>query len=86
MTGKILDDLDLFSDLLLSIGTHDPDRPFTPIEVSDLLMQLKDETGDTWEQLSKRVGLGKKKKFYTKKGSDTTQIRNFEKLQNLSRF
>ena len=86
MILKILDDLDLFSDLLMSIGTHDPDRPFTPIEVSDLLIQLKDETNDSWEQLSKRVGLGKKLKSSTQKSStDTTQIRLFEKLQNLSR-
>ena len=86
MSNKILDDLDLYSDLLLSIGTHDPNRPFTPIEVSDLLLQLKEETGDSLEELSKRVGLGKKKKSSTiKKGTDTTQIKNFEKLQYLSR-
>lgn len=86
MTSKILDDLDLFSDLLMSIGTHDPDRPFTPIEVSDLIIKLKEETGDSWEQLSKRVGLGKKLKSSTlKKSADTTQIKLFEKLQNLSR-
>ncbi len=86
MTGKILDDLDLYSDLLMSIGTHNPDRPFTPIEVSDLLLRLKEETGDSLEQLSKRVGLGKKKKSSTvKKDADPTQIKNFQKLQNLSR-
>lgn len=86
MNGKILDDLDLFSDLLMSIGTHDPDRPFTPIEVSDLIVKLKEETGDSWGQLSKRVGLGKKLKSSTmKKSIDTTQIKLFEKLQNLSR-
>ena len=47
MSEKILDDLDVYSDLLLSIGTHDPNRPFTPIEVSDLIVQLKEETGDS---------------------------------------
>lgn len=86
MSDRLLDDLDTYSDLLLSIGTHDPDRPFTPIEVSDLILRLKDETGDTWEELSKRVGLGKKIKQSTmKKPIDTTQIKLFEKLQNLSR-
>ena len=86
MSEKILDDFDLYSDLLMSIGTHDPDRPFTPIEVSDLIVRLKEETGDSWEELSKRLGLGKKKKSSTiKKSNDTTQLRLFEKLQNLSR-
>lgn len=86
MNQKILDDLDTYSDLLLSIGTHDPDRPFTPIEVSDLILKLKEETGDSWEELSKRVGLGKKLKTSTvKKPVDVTQIKLFEKLQNLSR-
>ncbi len=86
MSDKLLDDLDTYSDLLLSIGTHDPDRPFVPIEVSDLILKLKEETGDSWEGLSKRVGLGKKKKKSTmNKPTDTTQIRLFEKLQHLSR-
>ncbi len=86
MVEKILDDLDTYSDLLLSIGTHNTDRPFTPIEVSDLLLRLKKETGDSLEQLSKRVGLGKKRKKSTvDKQIDTSQIKLFEKLQNLSR-
>ncbi|MGY5144407.1 MAG: hypothetical protein ACW9XH_07995 [Candidatus Nitrosopumilus sp. bin_32a] len=86
MVEKLLDDLDTYSDLLLSIGTHDPNRPFTPIEVSDHLLRLKKETGDSLQQLSKRVGLGKKlKKSTIKKPTDTTQIKLFEKLQNLSR-
>ncbi len=86
MSEKILDDIDFYSDLLMSIGTHDSDRPFTPIEVSDLIVRLKEETGDSWEELSKRLGLGKKKKSSTiKKSNDTTQLRLFEKLQNLSR-
>ena len=37
---------DFYSDLLMSIGTHDSDRPFTPIEVSDLIVRLKEETGE----------------------------------------
>lgn len=86
MVEKLLDDLDSYSDLLLSIGTHDPDRPLVPIEVSDGVLRLKKETGDSWEDLSKRVGLGKKKKTSTvKKKTDTTQIKLFEQLQNLSK-
>ena len=86
MAEKLLDDLDTYSDLLLSIGTHDPDRPLVPIEVSDMVLRLKEETGDSWEDISKRVGLGKKKKISTvKKKPDTTQIKLFEKLQNLSK-
>ena len=86
MVEKLLDDLDTYSDLLLSIGTHDPKRPFTPIEVSDLLLRLKNETGDSWKEISKRVGLGKKLKSSTiKKDIDDTQVKLFEKLQNLYR-
>ena len=86
MSGLILDDLDLYSDLLSSVGTHDKDRPLTPIECSDLIVRLKEETGESWEQLSKRLGLGKKRKIKTSSAPpDTTQIKLFEKLQNLSR-
>ena len=83
---QLIDDLDVYSDLLLSVGTNDPDRPLTPIECSDLIVRLKEETGDTWEQISKRLQLGKKRKISTsKKEADTTQVRLFEQLQNLSR-
>ena len=58
---QLIDDLDVYSDLLLSVGTNDPDRPLTPIECSDLIVRLKEETGDTWEQISKRLQLGKKR-------------------------
>lgn len=86
MSQKILDDLDFYSDLLLSIGGHDSDRPLKPIEVSDSLVQLQNETGDSLEELSKRVGLGKKKNVSTiNKKTDTTQIRIFLTLQKLSR-
>ena len=86
MSGLILDDLDLYSDLLSSVGTHDKDRPLTPIECSDLIVRLKEETGESWEQLSKRLGLGKKRKIKTSSAPPSTaQIKLFEKLQNLSR-
>lgn len=83
---KITNNLDLFSDLLSSVGTNDKDRPLTPIECSDLIVRLKEETGDSWEKLSKRIGLGKKRKTSTsKKPPDTTQIKLFVQLQDLSR-
>ena len=86
MCATILDDLDVYSDLLSSVGTNDWDRPLTPIECSDLIVRLKEETGESWEQLSKRLGLGKKRKIKTSSAPpDTTQIKLFEKLQNLSR-
>ena len=86
MCASILDDLDVYSDLLSSVGTNDKDRPLTPIECSDLIVRLKEETGESWEQLSKRLGLGKKRKVKTSRAPpDTTQIKLFEKLQDLSR-
>ena len=86
MSGLILDDLDLYSDLLSSVGTHDKDRPLTPIECSDLIVRLKEETGESWEQLSKRLGLGKKRKIKTSKAPpNPAQIKLFANLQNLSR-
>ena len=86
MGNSILDDLDLYSDLLSSVGTNNTDRPLTPIECSDLIIRLKEETGESWEQLSKRLGLGKKRKVKTSRAPpDTTQIKLFEKLQDLSR-
>ncbi len=86
MSKNILDDLDFYSDLLLSIGGHDSDRPLTPIEVSDSLVRLQNETGESLEEISKRVGLGRKKNISTiKKKIDTTQIRIFQNLQKLSR-
>jgi len=86
MCASLLDDLDLYSDLLSSVGTKNKDRPLTPIECSDLIVRLKEETGESWEQLSKRLGLGKKRKIKTSSAPpDTTQIKLFEKLQDLSR-
>lgn len=83
---KLIDDLDLYSDLVSSIGTGTTNRILTPIECSDLIMRLKEETNESWEKLSIRLGLGKKRKINNlEKPPDTTQIRLFAKLQNLSR-
>lgn len=86
MTGKLIDDLDLYSDLLSSIGTGDENRPLTPIECSDHIKRLQEETQESLEKISTRLGLGKKRKIKTMdEPPDTTQIKLFLKLQNLSR-
>lgn len=86
MTSRLLDDFELYSDLFTSVGTGTADRPLTPIECSDLIIRLEKETGESKSQISKRLGLGRKKKIHTlDKPPDTTQLVNFEKLQNLSR-
>ena len=48
MGNLILDDLDLYSDLLASVGTNDKDRPLLPIDCSDMFVRLKEETGESW--------------------------------------
>ena len=86
MTAQLLDDLDLYSDLVLSVGKGAGDRPLAPIEVSDLILRLESETGETRQQISRRLGLGRKAKVSSmNKPPDTTQINRFLKLQNLSR-
>lgn len=86
MTAQLLDDLDLYSDLVLSVGEGAGDRPLAPIEVSDLILRLERETGETRQQISRRLGLGRKAKVSSmNKPPDTTQINRFLKLQNLSR-
>ena len=86
MTGKLIDDLDLYSDLLSSIGTGDENRPLTPIECSDYIKRLQEETQESLEKISTRLGLGKKRKIKTMdEPPDTTQIKLFLNLQNLSR-
>ena len=82
----LLNDLELYSDLVTSIGSGISDRPLTPIECSDLIIRLKEETNESRQQLSKRLGLGKKRKIKTlDEQLDTTQILLFERLQKLSR-
>ena len=86
MAAQLLDDLDLYSDLVLSVGKGAGDRPLAPIEVSDLILRLERETGETRRQISRRLGLGRKAKVSSMDGPpDTTQINRFLKLQNLSR-
>lgn len=86
MTTQLLDDFDLYSDLVLSVGAGAHDRPLTPIGVSDLILRLKKETGETRSQISHRLGLGRKTKASSiDKPPDTTQLDRFLKLQRLSR-
>jgi hypothetical protein len=55
----ILDDLDIYSNLLLSVNTHKSDRPLEPIEVAELIADLKKETNETWNEIASRIGIGK---------------------------
>ena len=85
-TTPLLEDLELYSDLISSVGSHSGNRRLTPIECSDLIIRLKNETQEGWEQISKRLSLGKKTKISTLDApNDATQVRNFKDLQNLSR-
>ena len=86
MMSPLMDDLEVYSDLVSSVGVSYPDRILTPIECSDYIVQLKEETDESWEKLSKRLGLGKKRKLKTMdEPPDPTQIKLFVKLQKLSR-
>lgn len=83
--NPLLDDIDLFSDLLASVGTHLKDRPLSPYEVSNCIVRLQNETGETWEQISSRLSLGKKKTNNFYKKTDTTMVNKFIKLQKLTK-
>ena len=81
----ILDNMDVFSDLLASLGTHSKDRPLRPFECSTCIVKLKNETNESWEDISSRLQLGKKKTNDFSKKTDTTMVRNFANLQNISK-
>jgi len=85
LASKLTDDLELYSDLLLSVGTHKGTRPLIPIEVSNLISRLKEEENVNDSEVSKMLDLGRPKKITnidTKR--DPTQVNNFLKLQKLS--
>lgn len=84
MSGKLVDDLELYSDLLLSVGTHKGKRPLIPIEVSNLIVRLKEEEKLDDKEVSKRLDLGKATKITNLDKNDPTQVKQFLKLQNLS--
>ena len=87
MHTPILDDLELYSDLVSSVGEGGSDRVLTPIECSELIIRLQKETNENDQQLSKRLGLGKKRKIKTLDDPlDTTQLNLFKKLQGLSKM
>ncbi len=83
---SILDNMDIFSDLLASLNTHSKDRILTPFECSTYIVGLKEETNESWEEVSKRLSFGKKKtNNFTKKSTDTTMVRNFASLQDITK-
>jgi hypothetical protein len=69
---KLIEDLELYSDLLLSVGTHKGIRPLEPIEVAKLIDRLQKEESENYQQLSRRLGF-----------KDVTQTKNFLNLLNL---
>jgi len=84
LNEKLVNNLELYSDLLLSVGTHKGKRPLIPIEVSNLILRLKDEEKIDDKETSKRLGLGKPSKISNIDKRDTTQVKQFLKLQKLS--
>jgi hypothetical protein len=68
---SLLDDFETYSNLLLSVKTHKSERPLEPIEVAKLIMRLRDETGESKEQVSKRISIS------------TSQVSSFLKLLSL---
>lgn len=85
MVSKLTDDLELYADLLLSVGTHKGTRPLIPIEVSKLISRLKEEEKVNDLEVSKMLDLGRPKKITTLDSKrDTTQVTKFLKLQKLS--
>lgn len=71
---RLVDDLDSYSDLLASVGTHQHERPLTPIQVSNLIQRLFVEQQETIQQISKRLGF---------KDETNTQTKYFLRLQKL---
>lgn len=70
---RLIDDLDKYSDLILSVKTHEKERPLEPIEVSKYIMRMiKELPNETLLQISKRLHL-----------NDATQTKDFLKLLEL---
>jgi len=86
-TIKLTDDLELFSDLLLSVGTHESKRRLIPIEVAELILRFKTEEQLTLSELSKRLDLGRPKKIEKVHTTerDPTQVTKFLNLLKLSK-
>ena len=96
MTNKLTDDIDKLTDLALSVGHQGRkqkgiQRPLTPIEVAKYIQRIKDENNETDAQISKRLGLGKKKSKSGKIMEDmetvkpsTSQVQNFLKFLKFS--
>ena len=69
----LIDDFDKYSDLVLSVKTHQKDRPLEPIEVAKYITRMIDELPDeNLLKISNRLGL-----------NDATQTKYFLKLLEL---
>jgi len=88
---NISEDIDKLTDLSLSVARQGREnkgvqRPLTPIEVASYIKQLKEETGESDADISKRLGLGKPKTkeikmedIHVEKASDS-QVKLFLRL------
>lgn len=86
--GRLVSDIKLYAKLLNSVGQQGSGggrRPLSPVECARYMQQILDEEGDSLEQLSKRLNLGKPKdtsNIYKKR--DTSQATTFLNLLKVS--
>jgi len=94
---KITEDIDRLTDLSLSVGTFSSkhkssQRPLTPIEVAKYIKMIKDETGESDKDISKRLKLGRKRSKSGKIIEDVddenrsdSQVKSFLRLLKISK-
>lgn len=87
--NKLLDDVKTYAQLLNSVARQKDGtgikRPLTPVQCAYYIKRLIDENGESLEQVSERLGLGKPKNIsdiYKKR--DTTQVTSFLNLLKVS--
>lgn len=86
MSQKLIDDIDKYANLLMSVGVLKTTRPLIPIEAAELIYRLKEEEEETHEQIAKRLGLGKSYnvKSINNESRDTSTVQDFLRILNLS--
>lgn len=87
--NKLTSDIKLYAKLLQSVGRQGQglgqSRPLSPVDCAYCIQRLINEEGDTLEQVSERLGLGKSSgtsSIYKKR--DTSQIVSFLNLLKVS--
>ena len=88
MSIKLIDDIDKYSDLIMSVGVQGNsikgERPLIPIEVANRIKRMIDENEESLSETAHRLGLGRGKSEDPYDSKDTTQIRCFLNLLKLS--